>query len=263
MAYDYEGSVDFSGDTARALEYAGNLLGAKGFRVLPPAGNQLWFTNPSSYLNTKKQPLLMVSKGCLAATGTSLTLQAELGNLQTLVKFLVLLLTVMAIPETVLIAAVMVMMVKQPELLWVCVTPIAPVPFILLFMPKIQGGITGRALDALLNEAAAAGGGESTTAPAMERYVDSKTGRRYWFRAKRKGWGWDLPLTWEGWLVTAVIIAAAAGGEMALPPNPFGLSVLYMAGIVVLLLVICLSKGEPPGWRRGDPDDRGRGGKGS
>ena len=157
MEYDYESSVDFRGDPVEAIERAKDLLSAKGFTVLPPAGNQLWFTNPGSYLNTKKNPLLMVSRGCLTATGPSLTLHAELGNLQGLVKFLALLLTVMAIPETAMLAVILVMVVKQPGMLWVCLLSVAPIPFVLLAVPKIQGGITSRALNALLNEVAGTG----------------------------------------------------------------------------------------------------------
>jgi hypothetical protein len=26
---------------------------------------------------------------------------------------------------------------------------------------------------------------------------------RYWFPAKRYGWGWGLPVTWQGWAVLA------------------------------------------------------------
>lgn len=44
---------------------------------------------------------------------------------------------------------------------------------------------------------------------------------RYWFAAKRYGWGWGMPLTWE----------------------------LAMS---VVLVVICYKKGEPPRWRWGD-----------
>ncbi len=54
MSYEYEGSVDFRGDGIKALEYARELLSTRGFKVLPPAANQLWFTNPVSYLSTKK-----------------------------------------------------------------------------------------------------------------------------------------------------------------------------------------------------------------
>ena len=154
MKYEYEGRVDYRGDTAGALERAKDLLNAKGFRVLPLAGNQLWFTNPVSYLNTKKQPLLMVSKGSITAAGAALTMQAELGNLRSLVKFLLLLLGVMAIPETVFVAVIMIMVAKQPEMVWICLVSMVPIPLILFGMPKLQGFITGRALDALLAEVA-------------------------------------------------------------------------------------------------------------
>ncbi len=163
MAYNYEGCVDYRGDAAMALECARNLLEAKGFKVLPPAANQLWFTNPVSYLNTKKKPLLMVSKGCITATGSSLTLQAELGNLQALVKFLVLLVAVLAIPETAMVAVILVMVAKQPALLPICLLSIAPVPLVFLLMPRFQGRITARALDALLNEVAVVGGGRGSS----------------------------------------------------------------------------------------------------
>ena len=56
-----------------------------------------------------------------------------------------------------IIGAVLVMVAKQPELLWVCLLSVAPIPFILFLMPKIQRRITSRALDALLAEAAQAG----------------------------------------------------------------------------------------------------------
>lgn len=35
---------------------------------------------------------------------------------------------------------------------------------------------------------------------------------RYWFRAKRFGWGWSRPATWEGWVVTAIFLVAVVGG---------------------------------------------------
>lgn len=31
-----------------------------------------------------------------------------------------------------------------------------------------------------------------------------------WFRAKRYGWGWR-PVTWQGWAVVAVWVAAFSG----------------------------------------------------
>ncbi len=34
-----------------------------------------------------------------------------------------------------------------------------------------------------------------------------QTEPKYWFPAKRYGWGWGIPNTWQGWLVLAVFAA--------------------------------------------------------
>ncbi len=75
-----------------------------------------------------------------------------MGNLRSQVKFLVLLITVMAIPETALVAGILVGMAKKPEMLWICLLSVVPIPLVLWVVPKFQGFITARALDALLNE---------------------------------------------------------------------------------------------------------------
>lgn len=73
--------------------------------------------------------------------------------------------------------------------------------------------------------------------------------QRYWFPAKRYGWGWGFPRTWEGWTVilafTAVVLIVAIAGGGAVWRMP----VILLATIVVL--VICLKKGEPTRWRWG------------
>lgn len=73
---------------------------------------------------------------------------------------------------------------------------------------------------------------------------------RYWFSAKRRGWGWAPPFTWEGWLSLAVFVALIIAGAVAIIPNK---GILVFVGYVVLLaacvLAICWRKGEPPRWR--------------
>jgi hypothetical protein len=76
---------------------------------------------------------------------------------------------------------------------------------------------------------------------------------RYWFAAKRYGWGWGLPLTWQGWAVYLGWFAAFFGGLRVLGLH--GLSVLhliYLVAMVTLLATVCYGKGEPPRWRWGD-----------
>ena len=74
----------------------------------------------------------------------------------------------------------------------------------------------------------------------------------YWFRAKRYGWGWGLPIAWQGWVVLALYIGAiTALGLRLMPARPqaFGLGTALAS---LVLVVVCALKGEPPGWRWGD-----------
>ena len=154
MAGDYEGRAAFTGGRDAALARAGRLLTDAGFQVLPPAGNQLHFENPVSFLKTNKQPLLMVSRGSVSVIGQELVLNAEFGNLRALLKFLLVVIGVMTVVETVILSVVFVSAMKRPELMWVCALAILPVPVIFPAVRKAQTWATSRALGALLAGAA-------------------------------------------------------------------------------------------------------------
>jgi hypothetical protein len=75
---------------------------------------------------------------------------------------------------------------------------------------------------------------------------------RYCFRAKRYGWRWGLPLTWQGWLVLAafvvLLVLSAVVFSPATRPLAYALSVVVLSGALV---GVCYRKGEPPRWRWG------------
>jgi len=76
---------------------------------------------------------------------------------------------------------------------------------------------------------------------------------RYWFPAKRYGWGWGPPTTWQGWVVTiawfgVLLIGLGVIGLRGLPLAHIAF-VIVMTGVLIL---ICYWKGEPPRWRWGD-----------
>jgi hypothetical protein len=73
---------------------------------------------------------------------------------------------------------------------------------------------------------------------------------QYWFRAKRYGWGWGRPLTWEGWTVLAGYLALVLA-PLAMGESGAGLSVAAAVIGAPLLLLVCYRKGEPPKWRWG------------
>ncbi len=43
---------------------------------------------------------------------------------------------------------------------------------------------------------------------------------RYWFPAETYGWGWGLPITWEGWVVLVGVSGPARTVPEGLPATP-------------------------------------------
>ncbi len=77
--------------------------------------------------------------------------------------------------------------------------------------------------------------------------------RSYWFPAKRYGWGWGLPSTWQGWAVLALYALLLALGFALFPPQrELAAFLAYVVALTVVLIAICWLKGEPPRWRWGD-----------
>jgi hypothetical protein len=76
---------------------------------------------------------------------------------------------------------------------------------------------------------------------------------RYWFPAKRYGWGWGLPCAWQGWLVLAAFLALLVAGPILFPPRTaLVFFLVYVVLVGALLLGVCWLKGEPPRWRWGN-----------
>jgi hypothetical protein len=74
----------------------------------------------------------------------------------------------------------------------------------------------------------------------------------YWFPAKTYGWGWGLPNVWQGWLVYAIATSLLIAGFFIFPPaTEFVLFQIYTWAVVLVLLLVCWIKGEPPRWRWG------------
>jgi hypothetical protein len=74
---------------------------------------------------------------------------------------------------------------------------------------------------------------------------------RYWFPAKRYGWGWGPPAVWQGWGFLCAWLAAFFSGVTYLIPRHGFLHVAFASTMVIVLLLVCYWKGEPPKWRWG------------
>jgi hypothetical protein len=79
----------------------------------------------------------------------------------------------------------------------------------------------------------------------MQRYV------RYWFPAKRYGWGWGLPITWQGWAIFVAFLVLVAVGAVVIPKHSLAGFIAYAVVLSVLFAGVCWWKGEPPRWRWG------------
>jgi len=78
---------------------------------------------------------------------------------------------------------------------------------------------------------------------------------KYWFPAKRYGWGWGFPATWQGWVLIALYVALIGAGAVVISPlSRPGVFVGYLTVLSVLLVAVCWAKGEPPRWRWGNRD---------
>jgi hypothetical protein len=76
---------------------------------------------------------------------------------------------------------------------------------------------------------------------------------RFWFPAKRYGWGWGPPVTWQGWVVLIGFVMLVVAGVFLFPPAQRTFSfVIYTVLVSVAFGVVCYVKGEPPKWRWGD-----------
>ena len=76
--------------------------------------------------------------------------------------------------------------------------------------------------------------------------------RDIWFPAKRYGWGRGLPVTWQGWAVTAAYFVVLLIGLFGIDPaRQLPLFVAWMLGWSAVLVAVCWWKGERPRWRWG------------
>lgn len=74
----------------------------------------------------------------------------------------------------------------------------------------------------------------------------------YWFPAKRYGWGWGLPVRWQGWMALIAYVLLLGADVVFFRPGRHPLIFALLALLSSLAFVaLCWLKGEPPRWRWG------------
>jgi hypothetical protein len=73
---------------------------------------------------------------------------------------------------------------------------------------------------------------------------------KFWFPAKKYGYGWGPPKSWQGWVVIAMFFVLVGAGALVLLPGEHTLNFLfYVITLCVVLSFVCWLKGEKPRWR--------------
>lgn len=81
----------------------------------------------------------------------------------------------------------------------------------------------------------------------------NRSNSQFWFPAKAYGFGWGLPVRWQGWLVLLAYFGLLFSGIAYFKgqQNTLGL-LIYLAFITAILVGIFILKGERPArWRWG------------
>ncbi len=73
---------------------------------------------------------------------------------------------------------------------------------------------------------------------------------KFWFPAKKYGFGWGPPNCWQGWVVVAAYLASLAGCAVLLLPDKKAF-LACVAGLTIVFCTVCWLKGEKAGWRWG------------
>ncbi len=84
---------------------------------------------------------------------------------------------------------------------------------------------------------------------------------KLWFRAKSYGWGWT-PCSWEGWVVLLIYVGYLVWTFQRIDSASHSVSdtmiqfVQELIDVTLILVGICIWKGEWPHWSWGDKGKR-------
>lgn len=82
--------------------------------------------------------------------------------------------------------------------------------------------------------------------------MKSSSSTGVWFPAKRYGWGWGLPVAWQGWVVLVSYFVLLLASALVFLPDQRVVPFLAATTVLSLLLVaVSWLKGESPRWQWG------------
>lgn len=78
--------------------------------------------------------------------------------------------------------------------------------------------------------------------------------KEIWFPAKRYGYGWGLPNTWQGSIVflSYLLLIGVASLTLTDSPQEIAFLITFVFILTAIFIFICIKKGEKAAWRWGD-----------
>lgn len=86
--------------------------------------------------------------------------------------------------------------------------------------------------------------------------MTKKKSNPLWFKRKTYGWGW-VPSSWQGWATVIIYVCLVVGNFYRIDAISHSGSDTLISFIpetiilTIILIAICLKKGEPPRWQWG------------
>ena len=77
--------------------------------------------------------------------------------------------------------------------------------------------------------------------------------KNFWFPAQKYGFGWGMPVKWQGWIVLLGYILLIAAGIIFIDYSENRMwFYVYCSIPTIILILICWKKGEKAKWRWGN-----------
>ena len=79
--------------------------------------------------------------------------------------------------------------------------------------------------------------------------------KEIWFPAKKYGFGWGLPIKWQGWLAVLIYSMLIGAGIVFIDYSENQVwFYIYCSILTAILILVCWKKGEKAKWRWGSTE---------
>jgi len=149
----YAKTVEFDGDKAEALKICTNTLLPHGFRITGSSDTSLEADGPAYMMVKGQDPMVGVSKISVAVRSREIEVTAELGGIDKVIKFMIVLIVGLAVFFVILFGIIFGVVQQQGfgKVLLLSLAPFIPWPVVIPLMAVFFKARTCRALDALVH----------------------------------------------------------------------------------------------------------------